>query len=138
MLKKILKNEREKRNLSQKELSQIINVSQQTIGSWETGRTEPNSEALHQLADFFNISVDYLLGRSTSKHNILPESEQTIDQHLEEVLEQLAGEGKSLMFKGQPMSEQTKEALLMSLKNTLALAEKMAEMEKKNSNNLLR
>lgn len=131
MLKKILKEEREKRELSQKELSQIINVSQQTIGSWETGRTEPNSEALQQLANFFGVSTDYLLGRSEIQINKQIADDKTIDQQLEEVLEQLSGEGKALMFKGQPMSDATKEALLMSLKNTLALAEKMEEMNKK-------
>ena len=58
-----LKEERNKRGLSQMEFSKIIGVSQQTIGSWETGRTSPDYESLNKIADFFDVSTDYLLGR---------------------------------------------------------------------------
>ena len=59
-----LKSERGKRQLSQMALSQIIGVSQQTIGSWEIGRTTPDYESLLKLASYFNVSTDYLLGRT--------------------------------------------------------------------------
>ncbi len=58
-----LKEERNKRGLSQMEFSKIIGVSQQTIGSWETGRTSPDYESLNKIADFFDVSTDYLLCR---------------------------------------------------------------------------
>lgn len=61
MLHERIKFERERLNLSQKELSNKINVSQQTIASWEVGRTEPSNENLNVLCAIFNTSVDYLL-----------------------------------------------------------------------------
>lgn len=55
---------RKRKNLTQKELAKILQVSQQTIGSWEVGRAEPNTEVINSIADFFNVTGDYLLGRS--------------------------------------------------------------------------
>lgn len=62
MLFKILKLERKKKGLSQMAFAKLFGVSQQTIGSWETNRTSPDLESLSKLANFFNVSVDYLLG----------------------------------------------------------------------------
>ncbi len=61
MLHKRIKSERERLNLSQKELSKKMSVSQQTIASWEVARTEPSHENINALCNIFNISVDYLL-----------------------------------------------------------------------------
>lgn len=57
---------RTSRKLSQKDLAQALNVSQQTVASWECGRTEPSNEYLKSIADYFNVSADYLLGRESS------------------------------------------------------------------------
>ena len=61
-----LKNLRNSRRLSQKDFAQALDVSQQTVASWENGRTEPSNAALTAIADYFNVSADYLLGRDTS------------------------------------------------------------------------
>lgn len=62
MLSDMIKKERNKRGISQMEFSKIIGVSQQTIGSWETGRTSPDIEMIKKLAQYFNVTTDYLLG----------------------------------------------------------------------------
>ena len=64
MLSENIKKARNDRHLSQRALADIIGVSQQTVGSWEVGRTSPDNEMLKKLAAFFNVSVDYLLGRT--------------------------------------------------------------------------
>lgn len=66
MLHERIKIERLKKKLSQEELSKIIGVTQQAVGKWERARAMPDNDILLKLADFFNVSVDYLLGRSTS------------------------------------------------------------------------
>jgi repressor LexA len=58
----ILKRIREEHNLSQKALSEKINVSQQTVGSWETNRTSPSPEMIKSIAEYFEISTDVLIG----------------------------------------------------------------------------
>ena len=51
-------------NLSQKQLAAVLGMHQQTISAYETGRLEPGAFSLLCLADAFNVSVDYLLGRT--------------------------------------------------------------------------
>lgn len=55
---------------SQKKLAEELNLSQQAIGKWETGLSEPDSETLSKLATIFDVSVDYLLGRTDDKNGI--------------------------------------------------------------------
>ena len=60
-----LKELRESHNLSQQSFANIINVSQSTVGMWESGKRTPDSEMLAKIADYFDVSVDYLIGRSS-------------------------------------------------------------------------
>ena len=62
MIKEILKELRNNKGISQREFAQMLGVSQQTVGSWEVGRTEPDNNMLKQIADYFNVTTDYLLG----------------------------------------------------------------------------
>lgn len=57
-----LKHLRENKNLFQKELGDILHVTSQTISGWEINRTTPDYETLVKIANYFNVSVDYLLG----------------------------------------------------------------------------
>ena len=52
-------------DISQKEFAKKLGVAQQTVASWEVDRTEPSHELLTDIADFFHVSTDYLLGRNT-------------------------------------------------------------------------
>ena len=58
-----IKKIREKRNITQIRLSTGIDVSQETISAYESGRAMPSAETLVRIADFLNTSTDYLLGR---------------------------------------------------------------------------
>lgn len=69
-----LKKERNKKDISQKELSKIIGVSQQTVGSWEVGRTQPDHGAVLELAEYFGVSSDYLLGRVNERTSLVDEA----------------------------------------------------------------
>lgn len=58
-----LKELRKDRNLTQKQLSIILNTTNSSICDWETGRAEPDLATLVFLCDYFEVSADYLLGR---------------------------------------------------------------------------
>lgn len=62
-----LKELRNKEGISQSALGKALNMSQQGIAKWETGSTSPNPEMLRKIADYFNVSVDYLLGNTDIK-----------------------------------------------------------------------
>ncbi|CAG6295295.1 transcriptional regulator [Streptococcus pneumoniae] len=64
-----LKQLRKEKGLTQQELSEVIAVSYRTIQNWENGESQIKPEKIQQLADFFGVSVGYLLGYE-------PESEQ--------------------------------------------------------------
>ena len=57
----ILRNEK---GLSKKEMAKVLKIDQSTYGKYELGKREPDYDTLRNLADFFNVSTDYLLGRS--------------------------------------------------------------------------
>ncbi|MBQ7884725.1 MAG: helix-turn-helix transcriptional regulator [Clostridia bacterium] len=56
-----LKELRQQRGLTQKEVAKVVNYSQNLISTWENGSHEPSISALITLANFFNVSVDYLV-----------------------------------------------------------------------------
>ena len=58
---------RKELELSQAQLAAKFNLSQQTISSYENSTREPDTETLKQLAVFFDVSLDYLLGLSDIK-----------------------------------------------------------------------
>ena len=64
MIVERLKSLRKSRQVSQKDFAKALRVSQQTVASWEVGRTEPSNLALKDIADYFNVTTDYLLGLS--------------------------------------------------------------------------
>ena len=53
--------------MTQKDLAEAMRVSQQTVGAWETERAIPGADTLSDLADYFNVTTDYLLGRPEKK-----------------------------------------------------------------------
>ena len=54
---------RNEKGLTQREIAKIFNVSQGTYNNWENGKTQPSIEQLVTIADFFGVSIDYLVGR---------------------------------------------------------------------------
>lgn len=59
-----LKELRKKRNVSQVKLAIDLNMSQNSISRYETGEREPDFASLIKIADYFNVSIDYLLERT--------------------------------------------------------------------------
>ncbi len=59
-----IKSLRTEKNLSQESLAKKIQSNQKQISKWELNKIEPNIDALSRLADYFEVSVDYLIGRA--------------------------------------------------------------------------
>ena len=55
------------RGLTQKQIAEVLGVSQNTYSQYEIGVLNYPVEALMKLADYYNVSVDYLLGRTDDK-----------------------------------------------------------------------
>lgn len=65
-----LKELREGNGLRQIDLGKILGIGDRAIGFYETGRSDMSTEVILKLADFFNVSTDYLLGRSNVREEI--------------------------------------------------------------------
>lgn len=79
MFSKRLKLLREETGLTQEELAKKLNISRGTYAHYETGKREPGFETLSLLADFFGVTIDYLLGKSILRH-----PEERIAFHLDD------------------------------------------------------
>lgn len=86
---------REKRSLSQAQLAKKLHISTSTLGMYETDKRKPNTDMLKALADFFNVSTDYLLGRKDEK------GQNEIDKMLDEAM---SNDGK-------PMTDNDREII---------------------------
>ncbi len=65
-----IKELRQKINLSQNEMAKKLGMPQTTLFNYEAGKNEPNIAVLIKLADFFNVSIDELVGRETEIINL--------------------------------------------------------------------
>ena len=67
MFSSVLRKLRDEKGLNQTQLGKELNLAQRTISNYETGERFPNEIILNQIADYFDVSMDYLLGRTTLK-----------------------------------------------------------------------
>ncbi|MDM8273651.1 helix-turn-helix transcriptional regulator [Ligilactobacillus salivarius] len=105
MIGQTIRDLRKQRKISQTELAKILHVSQQTVTAWETGKAEPSSSAISSLADYFNVTTDYLLGRPEKKD----------DDNVDYVaLDKALDNARS--FDGEPMDDHDREILRGILK----------------------
>ena len=67
MLYKRIRDLREDRDLTQKQMGEILSCSQRVYSNYERGELDIPTEILIKLADFHNVSVDYILNRTDKK-----------------------------------------------------------------------
>lgn len=68
--KTIITKLRKERNLSQEVFASDIGVSKSTVAMWETGKRLPSKNKYEELADYFNVDIDYLYGRTETRKKV--------------------------------------------------------------------
>ncbi|HBF1646944.1 helix-turn-helix domain-containing protein [Clostridioides difficile] len=63
-----LKSLREEKDVKQVELAKVLKLTSATLSQYEKGIREPNNDTLSKLAEYFNVSTDYLLGRTNIRN----------------------------------------------------------------------
>lgn len=76
---------RKKSGLSQKEFADLFNVHQTAVSQWETGKTTPDKETLIKIANYFGVSIDYLLGNTEQKEKPLVNEDEELTEYLDEL-----------------------------------------------------
>lgn len=137
-----LKELRTKRKLSISELSAELNnkyestISKSMISRYENGQADPKMENVRIIADYFQVSADYLLGISNNKEKFEPEltekDERDIQKELQRMIDGLSSNSGYAAFDGHTfddLDEEDKELLIASLENSLRIAKKLAKQK---------
>ena len=80
MLGNILKKLRKEKGITQEELGKILGVTTSMVGMYETNARKPSYEVLLKMADYFGVSTDYLLGKSSDQKEGEMETEMQLIQ----------------------------------------------------------
>ncbi|EGO8065840.1 helix-turn-helix transcriptional regulator [Enterococcus faecalis] len=119
----IIKELAKRKKMSIRQLEITLGYSNGYFSKWK--KVSPNSEGLQKVADYFDVSVDYLLGRTEKKkyYDLTDKDERSIQKQLQSLIDDLSNDG-ALAFSKEDgeMSEETKEALISSLENALRIS----------------
>lgn len=132
MIGKRLKKLREEYNMLQKELALKLSLSQQTISLYESNRRQPDYETLKVIADFFDVSIDYLLGRTNerNKDDIPIEEIYSKVNDVEEAMKVILSQ-PGLMLNGEMLSDESKIILANSILNGIRTVKELEEKKNK-------
>lgn len=104
-----------KRGLSINQVEEQLGYPRNTMYNWKI--QTPSAERLMQVATFFNVSIDYLLGQEKKKED------NDISSQLDEMLYQLTQQQDALMYRGKILDDETKELVLASMQQAMKIAE---------------
>ena len=130
MLGEKVKTLRKALKITQKELAIAVGVSQSTIGMIEGNKQGASNDTLVKLAKALNTTVDNLLSNdSINKEDteLSKKAERDIAKDLERTLNELENSQDALMFSGEPLDDETRELLKISLENSMRLAKQIAK-----------
>lgn len=129
-----LKELRKKRGLTQTELAKLLNSSLSKVAMWETQKRDPIMDDLLKLSDIFDVSTDYLLGKTDikkydynkSQNNKLniDKNEKDVEELLEETMSQILDQD-GLMLSGQIVDDNDLVLLRNALKNGIEYVKSM-------------
>lgn len=115
---------RERRGLSQAALAKDLNIGQSTLAMWETDKRGLKDEVIIQIAEYFDVSTDYLLGRTSKKeyYELNDKDERDIANDLEKMINDLSANGLLFSKDSSEVDKETRELLIASLENSLRIA----------------
>lgn len=89
MLGKRITSLRKQRNLSQYELAERLGFSRGKLANYEQGSRQPDYETLIKIADYFNVSTDYLLGKSNGENEFSSDNRLSLTREEMKIFEEL-------------------------------------------------
>lgn len=89
---------RKQAGMSQFQLAKVLNVATSTLGMYETGKREPSLKVMNRIANYFNVTTDYLLGR--------PDKQVAKKDDVE-----LSDDDVIMTWRGKPLSDEDRELI---------------------------
>ena len=117
-------------------VSKETGVSQPTLSEWKKGTYTPKQDKLQKIADYFGVTLDYLMGKAHIDEQTPPKTqkaptlnkkdERDIKKKMEEMLD-LFNSDDALMFDGEPLDDETRQLLKDSYENQLRMTKALAK-----------
>lgn len=111
-------------------------ITQATLSRWKTGKVSPSIETLQVLAEYFGVTIDYLMGNAHIDEQKPPKTqkaptlnkkdERDIKKKMDEMLE-IFDSADALMFDGEPLDDETRQLLRESYENQLRITKQLAK-----------
>lgn len=125
-----LRSARERKGWSQTYVCRKLGISNSTLSGYERDYREPDIESLKILADLYEISVEELIqdceNTKQPYYTLTEKDERDIAKDLERMMNDLESK-EGMAFYGEPLDEEDRELLKISLENSLRLARQMAK-----------
>lgn len=120
-----IKNLRLEKGYDQQDICAFLNIEQSTLSNYENDRRVPKPDMISKMADFFGVTTDYILGRTTNIE-LTKKDKMEIDEYLNNFENELLSQ-TGLMFDGEPMTQESKEKLIAAMRIGAEMAKKEAK-----------
>ena len=116
------------KNISLTVLEEILGFGAGTISKWD--KSTPNADKLNAVAKYFGVSMDYLLTGEENRENQVNSTsadeqnvcdDRDIARRIEQILKELKAYRHDLMFESEPLDDETRELLKVSLENSMLI-----------------
>lgn len=117
----------QKRGVTAYRVAKETGVTQTALSNWKSGRSTPTTKTLQKIADYFGVTIDYLMtGKEPEEQNeptLTAKDQRDIQQILDQTREQLMSQ-EGLMFDGDPASPEAIESILAAMQIGMEMAKK--------------
>lgn len=129
MLGERLKDLRKSKKVTQDEVAKVLKITRGAYSHFENNRNEPSLDLLNKLADYFDVTSDYLQGRTDEKNEAYKLTDKETKDIAIEVQNMVDGMNTDaeINFYGEPMSEEDKELLAAALETALQVSKRAAK-----------
>ena len=119
----------QKHNVTPYRVAKEAGVTQTALSNWKSGRSTPSTATLQKIADYFGVSIDYLMTGSDGPKELAPElnarDRRDIAKDLDRIMNEMAiGEDAPLCYNGEPIPEAKLELLRQAIEVALEDAKK--------------
>lgn len=118
---------------TQEEMASIINVKRTTYSGYERGIISPPYDKIESIANYFKVSVDYLMGNTNNENYSDEKSVEVndVNQSLSDLIDKLKDKSKPLNVDGYILDNESRELLLASIENSLKMGKIISSQKKK-------
>lgn len=115
---------RKENNDTQEDLAKYLNTLRTTISAYESGRIVPSYDKIQKIAEKYNVTVDYLMGRTNHKdYNINSSNVPDVMEQLSKISDELSSDVTVVMCKGRKLTEKEKKKIVPFISSTMNMIE---------------